>query len=83
MIFHQTEILFKKVEMILSCAETIIENMTNNIKHLIATMLCDWLVHPNLWKPGKWTVAYISVLGIDAACVSVIFRLDFVTVPTL
>jgi len=41
MIFHQTGILFTKVEMILHCAQTIIENMTNNIRHLIATMLCD------------------------------------------
>jgi len=48
MIFHQTEILFTKVEMISPCAETIIENMTNDIRHLIAAMLCDWLVHPNL-----------------------------------
>ena len=58
MIFHQTEILFKKVEMILSCAETIIENMTNNIKHLIATMLCDWLVNPNLWSIKQQYKAY-------------------------
>jgi len=35
--------------MILPCTQTVIENITNNIKPIIATTLCDWSVYSNLW----------------------------------